>query len=497
MGAKVLLIGLDAMDGSLVRQWVGEGVLPNFATLAQRFQWEDTVNPVGFLASVSVWPSFFTGCSPAVHGRYGYRQLVPGTYRTRVTSPLELLADPFWQILSDHGKRVAILDVPSGPLSEKLNGIQVANWGPHDIEGEFGTYPHTYAETFRTKYGIDPVGQCDRGGHGQHDFERFRTSLLKRIEKRLEFSRELLESENWDLFCTVFNEPHCAGHQAWHLHDLEHPGYGGRLTKEVGDPIRDIYMAIDQAIGGLLQCVDDETRIMIYSSQGMGSSFSGEHLINAILSRLGSDGRTSSSGRFYDYLFSLRGKIPAFVHEPFGKLKNRLRNTLLAGDWASRDCFSVPPSVESVSCLRFNLVGRDPKGRIHPGPELDKCYDELRQYLESLVDPETGKPLVRQIVRTADIYVGDACVAFPDVLVEWYCDRPINAVCSPDKGLVEGVRSSHRSGDHTRKGFVLIGGPGVGELERDMSSVVLAPMIARWLDVGDEAFSNALVARRE
>ncbi len=45
-----------------------------------------------------------------------------------------------------------------------LNGIQVAHWGTHDIEGSFQTVPSAIAKDFRKRFGDDPVGQCDYGG---------------------------------------------------------------------------------------------------------------------------------------------------------------------------------------------------------------------------------------------------------------------------------------------------------------------------------------------
>ena len=480
------------MEGSLVQQWAAEGQLPNLARLIPRGHWAEIANPPGFIASVSVWPSFFTASDPSVHGRYAYRQFVPGTYFTRVTSPEELLVRPFWEVLSEAGLRVAVIDMPSAPLAEELNGIQVAYWGPHDIEGEFQTFPAGLAQEFQARHGSDPVGPCDYAGHGPPDLRRFLDDLLARVATRLDFSCELLSGSDWDLFCTVFSEAHCVGHQAWHQHDPGHPRHDAVLLAEQGDPLLAVYRAIDGAIGELLELAGPDARIMLYSSQGMGPANSGEHLIDRILGARGCSDTVSGGGRLYSTLFRLRGRIPPFLHQPFGTLKNWLRNRLLAGDWAGRDCFPVPPSNGSASCLRLNIAGREPQGRLQPGPELEEFVTALERDLLALRDPESHRPLVRRVLRTGEYYRGEPCAGFPDLLVEWHKDAPIAAAEAPGIRRVEGTSPSNRSGDHTPRGFALVDIPTDGS-PGEVSVYDLAPTLATWLGVVDGGFQGSPV----
>jgi predicted AlkP superfamily phosphohydrolase/phosphomutase len=117
--AKLLAIGLDALEQSLVRQWMESGELPALASLQERAVRGSTTNEPG-LYTGSVW-----GC-------YYYRQIVNGTYNTVHFLPEHLKHPPFWKALSDQGLRVAVIDVPKSMLTENLNGIQVVDWGLHD-----------------------------------------------------------------------------------------------------------------------------------------------------------------------------------------------------------------------------------------------------------------------------------------------------------------------------------------------------------------------------
>jgi hypothetical protein len=68
---QALFIGLDAADKDLLLEWAHAGHLPHIRALLGRAAWGVTRNPLGLFVG-AVWPSFYTGVSPARHGRYCY-----------------------------------------------------------------------------------------------------------------------------------------------------------------------------------------------------------------------------------------------------------------------------------------------------------------------------------------------------------------------------------------------------------------------------------------
>src|SRR5687767_13294314 len=60
---KVIIIGFDGMDPDLVRQFMGQGMMPNFKKLADQGTFTDlgTTNPP---ESPVAWASFQTGLNP-------------------------------------------------------------------------------------------------------------------------------------------------------------------------------------------------------------------------------------------------------------------------------------------------------------------------------------------------------------------------------------------------------------------------------------------------
>lgn len=249
--SRVLFIAVDAGDKDLILKWSDEGVLPTFRSLRERAAWGPTANPTGLYVG-AVWPSFWTGLSPARHGRYCFSQLRTGTYDHYHVTPLDTRGEPFWNALSEAGRRVAILDVPKTVPSERVNGIQIVDWGTHDPENGFRTRPESLALEIEARVGRYPIRQCDEYIlRGPAALSSLRDALVRGVEMKARLAEHFLEQGGWDLFLTVFAESHCAGHQFWKLHDPSHPDYDPDVARSIGDPIRDVYVAIDAAVGRL------------------------------------------------------------------------------------------------------------------------------------------------------------------------------------------------------------------------------------------------------
>ena len=280
---KLLAIGLDAAEQSLLHRWMDSGDLPALAELRKRAVWGRMTNEPGLYAG-SVWPSIFTGTSAARHGRYYYRQLRAGTYRTSHFRPEDLKRPPFWKLLSEAGYRVAVIDVPKAPLTENLNGIQIADWGAHDPEHpRVRCWPFELTQEITRGFGVDPVGQCDAADRRPAEYRDLRDRLITRIDRKRALIEHFLAQGGWDLFFAVFSDSHCAGHQFWHLHD---PIEGQVDEEALGGLLKDVYVALDGAIGRLLDQVSADTPVLVFSSHGFGPHYDAASFLDEILHRL-------------------------------------------------------------------------------------------------------------------------------------------------------------------------------------------------------------------
>ena len=159
---QVVVLAMDGASPVLLRQWMADGTLPNLARLQSQAAWGETRSLDGFYVG-STWPSFYTSASPARHGFHYQLQIDPGTYALREVSRGRLVhARPFWEIASEAGRRVAVLDVPLAQPSAALNGVQVVEWGSHDAINGFATVPPSLAAGILSTYGPHPAGpDCD------------------------------------------------------------------------------------------------------------------------------------------------------------------------------------------------------------------------------------------------------------------------------------------------------------------------------------------------
>ena len=133
----------------------------------------------------------------------------------------------------------------------------------------------------------------------------------------------------------------------------------------------------------------------------------------------------------------------------------------------------------------MNLVGREPDGKIAPGADFEAFCARLCQDLTDLVELESGRPLVKQIIRRDQAYPGPYSNHLPDLFVEWHQEVGLTAIGSEKVGRIEGRYSHCRSGDHKPEGLFIALGPGLpkGEIGRRVSILDFAPTIAQLLGV--------------
>jgi len=494
--AKLLVIGLDSADKDLMLHWAADGSLPHFARLLESGAYGEIHAAPGETAG-SIWPSINTGCSQAVHGYYHDWQLKPGSYEYARIRPSDFKAAPFWETLSLAGKRIAIIDVPKASISDDFNGVQILDWGNHDPGYEqTRSFPESLAQTIESRFGRDPVGSCDkicRHNAGAVGLTALRDRLVKRIGIKVAIIQYVLDQGPWDLAIGAFADLHCAGHQFWHVHDPHHPRFDPDLARRIGNPLKDVYMALDRGMGDLLAKMDPSSRLLVFSDLGMGPNYSGTFLLRDIVRRLYAHAHKRGPTAV-EALRWLWRKLPRSA-----RLRGRALISPISRDIdlevKGRDYFVVR-STDDSGAIRINLHGREPAGHITPGREYDELCDVISQELATIVNLETGEPLIRRVLKIHHLYEGPCQHDLPDLHIVWNRDAPIRKIYSPKIGLIERDPEYHRTGDHRSKGFFLTIGPGIrrGNLP-PISSVDLAPDICAGLGVTLEVDGSRLRSR--
>lgn len=479
--ARVLALAIDAADPELIRRMAHAGEMPATANFMKKAASVHTRAPVGVFVSAN-WPTIFTATLPDRHRYLCWDEITGGTYSYRETDPTMVRGTPFWETLSDAGRRVAVLDVPH-TVVRPLDGVMLSEWGCHDRHLGTVSWPAGLAAELSERYGahlgsMAPPGRsqfapCDykhRAGDERTDDES--VALFEDICSGLECKRgvsaELLDQGNWDLFLNVLGESHCVGHQLWHLHDPSHPRHDPALAARLqGDPVRAVYRRLDAAIGDHLARSGPDDTVYLFFPHGMTAHNDGTHLFDHVLHRLdwslddpGGLGRQTRAAAEVARLIprpvrghALRAAAPL--------LRARTREMELAPLPHPQDRrWFLTPNNTVEGAVRLNLAGREPSGRVHPADRRE-VLRWLSQRLMELVNVDTGGRVIRNCVITDDVYKREPGDALGDLYVEWERSAPIERVWSPAIGTVAVPYGHWRQGDHVRAGLVYATGPGI------------------------------------
>ena len=509
MPARLLVLSIDAASPALLERWCAAGELPTIAQLLGRGAVAPTKGIEGLFVGAT-WPSFSAGVGPGRHGIHNLAQLPPGRLEYESISAWPERVEPFWVTASRAGRRVAVLDAPLSRIAEGLNGVQTVEWGSHDSLYGFHASPPLLESEIEASFGLHPqTGSCDAVRTTAADYERFVRRLSDGASIKGELTQRILARDDWDLLFQVFTEGHCAGHQCWHLHDPAHPAHDPEIAASVGDPLLRVYRAVDAAIAELVAAAPDAT-VVLFTAHDMSYFYGAQLLLPEILFRLGVAQPTGEAARrrssWWETARTGWHTLPQPVRARLlaaGRSMSRPDRSLPvhAADPRRSLCFPVANGL-AVGGIRLNLAGREPNGRLTPA-EADGFAEELAADLLDVVDPDSGRPLVGRVARTAELFDGPALDLLPDILVEWNDNGPTpNSATGPAEGAVVAARSPKighistlnawpRTGEHRPDGLVAAVGPGVQPARLPGQSLLdVAPTILTLLGVEPSAMDG-------
>jgi len=175
---KVIILGIDGMEISLLRNYMEEGKLPNLSSLSKTgaFTTLDTTYPP---ESPVAWSSFLCGCNPGRHNIFDFLSrdaenylpnlsmaevnppkwnLSLGKYKIPL-SPFSITAHrktkPFWVALGERGVNCVALRVPSTFPPDEFPGVSLSAMGLPDLLGTQGTSSFYTSEKSDAKVNTD------------------------------------------------------------------------------------------------------------------------------------------------------------------------------------------------------------------------------------------------------------------------------------------------------------------------------------------------------
>jgi predicted AlkP superfamily phosphohydrolase/phosphomutase len=467
--ARQLLIGLDAMEWSLVQTWAEAGLLPTFQRLitqGARIMLESTAAQL----PDTVWSAIYSGMNPGHFAKYFYVQYDPLTGDVKMMDDDSIGATPFWHYLMEAGRRVCVLDVPKFPVS-RIEGVYLANWGAHASKTARASHPPELLGEINRRFGPHPVGECDAVDANPQALAKLRGRILEGVRVRGALYRSLVAREPWDVFFAAFSEAHCAGHHFWQFLDSKHPRYDPSDRNGLRDTMQSVYQAIDRELGTIIEAAGADTRCLIFSGHGMGPIWHASWNLQEILDSLGfgriearpgaADSKIAAANPWRFLKRVLPGKLQYALKAMLPQaIQNELIFRWYAGprNWSGCRAIAVPNN-DSVGAIRLLVEGRDRHGVVAPA-DYEKMCDAIAEALHGLRDPATGRAVVLRVSMLHREFDGPHADDLPDLTVLWDQSFAWDQIASPALGRLTIRMQDNRSGSHTPRGFLLARGYG-------------------------------------
>jgi len=481
--SRVLVIGVDGGTFDLIDPWAAAGDLPNLAHLmaeGARGPLESTLPPV----TSPAWPTFATGMNPGKHGVFDFIRPAGGQFE--LVNATSIRAPTLWQILSEAGRTVGVVNVPVTYPPTPVNGFMISGM-LSPMNGNI-TYPDglldRYANQLRP-YRIAPHVQYKPGNETE-----FIADLLDLVECRGEYALQLMDDYPQDFLMFHFLSTDTMQHAFWRFVDPSHPRYDPKTAARFGPAVKQLHQRIDDFIGQMFDRITDDTTVIVMSDHGFGPL---HHVINLNLFLLERGLLRLKRGawtRLKTGLFRA-GLTPAsiwhlvertglqnYVWQVSKSTRNKVVGKFLSFDdvdWSHTLAYSIG----HVGQIYINLKGREPEGIVEPGEEYVAVRQQVIDALKDLRYPTTDQPLVDEVIPGDQVVHGPFAGRSPDVhvVLDGYRAIAFPLFATDSHIVTRQIRGD--SGCHRRDGIFIARGPEVrtGKMVESARILDLAPTI--------------------
>lgn len=359
---RIVVLSLDGVPYSLLQRRFKVSALPFMSSLFTSGSLL-TINSVLPTVSSVAWASYMTGKNPAGHGIFGFIERKPATHEVYIPTGVNRIGETLWSILSNAGKRVAVINVPMTYPPGRVNGVIIAGFLCTRFEKLAN--PDTVLPLLkRHNYQIDVDTRLARTSK-----EQFVAALHEAMIARFAVAEELYADGSWDYFHLHIMETDRINHFLWDVMEDEPAGEGELFFS--------FYEKLDQLLAEFYQRLAKGTIVIMLSDHGF-CRLRREVNLNVWLEQAG----------FLSY----------------SGAKKSL--TELA---APARCYSLIPGR-----IYAQLNNREFRGWIEAA-ELDGALGaNLSRELLAIRDPLTDQAVVERVVNGSSIFQGPASSIAPD-----------------------------------------------------------------------------------
>lgn len=405
---RVVLVGLDGVSPSLIESLLDNCDLPALQQIFDVGAFGTLESTIPYLTPPA-WTSMVTGVNPGKHGVYDFFKLTDDL-RLKCAWSTDCRSKTIWEILTVYDLKSIVLNVPMTYPPKPLEGILVSGMPAPRV----ASFPEKLAdELSKQGYQHDIVGV--EGRIGRETVDQLLSDLSDIESLRAETCLQLMKDhDDWDFCMVVFYFPDRVLH----------------FGVESMDILQDLFLIIDDFLRSLLSQLNSHDLLLIASDHGLvptpRSFLINQWLINEgilhlnrgspnkLLSLIGVTRENLVNSDLLLKLFSMSKAIVPQVHEA---ALNFLTSLPGKGDKLSISDFDLTASSTfSYGTALPVAMLRVTQGNKHILNE--QKFSELRERLLAVVDPISGKPVIKEIHRGEEIFYGDYTDLGPDIIVE-------------------------------------------------------------------------------
>jgi predicted AlkP superfamily phosphohydrolase/phosphomutase len=476
---KVFILGLDGATFDLIDPLLENGELPNLSSIINdgvRAKLNSTI----LSHSPPAWTSFATGKNPGKHGILGFTRMSSNSYSLELIYGSHNRAKTLWEVLSEKGKKVIVMNIPMTYPPKSVNGLLVSGLDAPSTSSNF-TFPPELREEI-LNIAPDYKINLHLGGYLHTDRKRIKALdfIVSAMKARAKVVLHLMNKYPWDFFAVRFNSPDNVQHQFWKFMDKNHPLYKDGCSPILKNAIKTVYKELDNVVGRIYENINKEdTALLIMSDHGAGprtgkSIFVNEWLRSSgYLSKLGEDSKNKLSSILDDVVFVLKGKILSFLLRtippevkgqlmkliPFAASKTATYLRFSSINWSKTKAFAG-----EVEGIRLNIREKYPEGLVGI-QEYEDIRTKIIEEIKKLRDPENGQYVFKGVFRREEIFHGDCVEEFPDIILKpedrYYLSPKFFRKGKRDDGnfLSDEAHWRKISGSHRQHGIFIIKGP--------------------------------------
>jgi predicted AlkP superfamily phosphohydrolase/phosphomutase/Flp pilus assembly protein TadD len=291
VSGRVLVLGLDGLDPRVVDLLMSEGKMPSFAKLRQDGAYGRLISSKPLLSPV-VWNTIATGKTPDQHGIGHFVAIDDKTGESLpVTSEMRRVK-AVWDILSDKGRKVAVVGWWATWPAPKVNGEVVSDHTCYHFlfpQGESGardtanlTYPPELlariTPLIRRPADVTPQEaapyirvspeELSKPFDFNDDVSHFKWALATADSYR-RIGLELWSKDQPDLLMAYTEGTDSVAHLFGHL--FRAPALSGELAaqqEKFGQAVEQMYLYADRLVGEYMRAMDARTTLVVVSDHG-------------------------------------------------------------------------------------------------------------------------------------------------------------------------------------------------------------------------------------